>query len=413
MLLFITSYFPPIAGGSASVYFNLCRELGSEAAVLTCRRHYLDGRPITSTGDPIQMNADFYVKRIQLLRPVVAAAEKKSVIISIFRLFKEDLPIRIRLLLSTLDLLYRKQIKVVVLGELYALGWLGRLLHYLMHIPYIHYIHGEELTTGGYSRLYNRVGLKSLRIADAVVAVSEFTYQEALKRGVCPERLHLITNGVDSSTFKPGPKSQKILDRHGLHKKKVLLTVGRVEERKGHDTVIAALPLITRKIQDIAYLIVGTGTNIERLRRLTSEVGMVDCVVFAGRIPDKELVEYYQTADLFIMPNRTLPNGDTEGFGLVFLEANACGKPVIGGNSGGVPDAIIHGVTGLLVNGESLSEVADAVIRILQDESMSRRMGSAGRLRAQEFSWKQKADQFRDLCAKVTNSRWKKRNASL
>jgi phosphatidyl-myo-inositol dimannoside synthase len=127
-------------------------------------------------------------------------------------------------------------------------------------------------------------------------------------------------------------------------------------------------------------------------------------VIFTGEAPEAELLDYYRTADVFVMPNRTINNGDTEGFGIVFLEAGACGKPVIGGRDGGVPDAVANGETGLLVDGNSVSEIANAAIRLLSNQELCATLGRAGLERARCCSWDRKAEEFHRLCLKTVQA---------
>jgi phosphatidylinositol alpha-1,6-mannosyltransferase len=137
-------------------------------------------------------------------------------------------------------------------------------------------------------------------------------------------------------------------------------------------------------------LIVGGGPEEERLRNMVRQLELDQHVRFAGSIPNKDTVDYYHASDVFVMPNRQMPNGDVEGFGLVFLEANACGKPVIGGRSGGTVDAIAHGESGYLVDPTSSAEVASRLIELLQDPAKAARLGEGGRLRVHEqFTWRQ------------------------
>jgi phosphatidylinositol alpha-1,6-mannosyltransferase len=131
---------------------------------------------------------------------------------------------------------------------------------------------------------------------------------------------------------------------------------------------------------------------------MVQEAGLTDAVVFAGSVPAAELPDYYRTCDLFIMPNRTLADGDTEGFGLVFLEAAACGKPVVGGLAGGVPDAVEDGHTGLLVDCTKADEIADAAISILQDSASGERLGHAGLLLAAKSNWRARTAEFENAC---------------
>jgi len=402
-ILLIASHFPPMVGGAPVVYENICRHLKDEIVVLAPWRHYLTGREIEGWRESDSAQP-FEVHRTELLQPLVKPAAT-NVAISGWRLIFEDFPLYRRVAKATLRTIDSMGADVICLGDLCGLSWLAQYLRRKRNLPVIHYVHAEEVTTDWGSRLYGVMAGAALRKAEAVVAVSSFTRDEVVRRGVKPERIRVITNGVDLKRFSPGARDSHILARHNMNGKRVLLTVGRVQEaRKGHDRVIEALPQILRAVPDAVYLIVGKGPYLETLKALAKDVGVEDKVIFVGFVPWKDLSRYYRSCDVFIMPNRTLANGNTEGFGLVFLEANACKKPVIGGNAGGVPDAIADGATGILVDGNSVEEVATAAIQLFTNPELAERMGRAGYQRAQNFSWAKKAQEFRELCMSLVNS---------
>ena len=189
-----------------------------------------------------------------------------------------------------------------------------------------------------------------------------------------------------------------MIERHKLQGKQVILTVGRIVPRKGLDAVIRALPNILRQAPATHYLIVGEGHYRPVLERIVEQLGMRDHVTFAGRVAEEELADYYRTCDVFAMPNREMPDGDTEGFGLVFLEANACRKPVVGGRAGGAVEAVRDGENGLLVDGWSVDEIAEALLRLLTDSVLSERISTRGLEIAQASSSRVKAEQFHALC---------------
>lgn len=396
-ILLIASVFPPVTGGSANVYAAFARQLYDRVLVLAPWRNYVDGRPIPDWRET-DARQPFPVRRVELLRPALKSPPPVPFAGTLWRSVAGDLPLRLEVWRAANAAVRRFRPAVVCLGELQSLAWLGNMLRREHGIPILHFAHGEELTATAVSRFLEIEARQALTSAETVVAVSSFTRGVLLQRGVPAGRIHLITNGVDSARFVPGPKSREITERHGLAGKRVLLTVGRLEERKGQDMVVRALPAILEAVPDCFYVVAGQGTYLESVKRMTADLGLQDRVVFAGMVREQELVDYYRTADVVIMPNRTLANGDTEGFGLVFLEAGACGKPVIGGLDGGVPDAVEDGVTGLLVNGRSVVEVARAAARLLTDTQLSARLGEAGRRRAQNADWKHKARDFEMAC---------------
>ena len=219
--------------------------------------------------------------------------------------------------------------------------------------------------------------------------------------GVASQKIELIYNGVNLDRFKEQQKSTDLLDRYGLEEKRVILTVGRLVERKGIDLVIRSIPRIVSRFPDIHYLIVGDGPYRSVLEQLAQETGVADRVTFAGLVDDNELVGHYALCNVFVMPNRELPDGDTEGFGLVFLEANACGKPVVAGKAGGTSDAVRDEYNGLLVDGTNVDELATAVIRILADEQLYARLRAGGLEYARMSDSRSRAQQFLRLCERL------------
>jgi phosphatidylinositol alpha-1,6-mannosyltransferase len=261
-------------------------------------------------------------------------------------------------------------------------------LNWLHRIPYLLYAHGEEMQFGLTSRKFRWLLPRIYRHAAAIVANSNNTKSLLIDLGVQPHKIHVIHPGVDVNRFSMScAEAMAIRQQSNFDHTPIMLTVGRLQRRKGHDMVIKVLPAIRRIFPQIKYVIVGDGEELSRLRELSFNLGVDNSVIFAGRVADEDLPSYYAACDLFIMPNREL-NGDIEGFGLVFLEAAAAGKPVIGGCSGGTDDAIVEGITGLRVDGSSEREIADAVITLLSDPERMKSMGMAGRLRVEkEFTW--------------------------
>jgi phosphatidylinositol alpha-1,6-mannosyltransferase len=167
--------------------------------------------------------------------------------------------------------------------------------------------------------------------------------------------------------------------------------------------VIRALRLVRKNMPNVTYLIAGEGPYRGELERLASEVGVRENVVIAGRITAANLAAVYALCDVFIMPSREQRDlCDVEGFGLVFLEAGACGKPVVGGRSGGIPDAIVDGVTGLLVNPDDPKAIAQSLLTLLHDRERARRMGDEGRHRVvRQFTWQGIARQVQGIIESV------------
>ena len=217
---------------------------------------------------------------------------------------------------------------------------------------------------------------------DHLTYLGEFTRQaisQALTDKSASEMVK-IAPGIDTAHFIPRPDAMQKRDELGLHDKKVIISVGRLVHRKGQDKLIEAMPDILQKVPNAHLLLVGAGPYKNHLDKLVSKLSLKDHVTFAGRIMYENLPSYLSAADLFVMPSRSRFFGlEVEGLGIVYLEASACGIPVIAGNSGGAPDAVLEGVTGFCVDGTNVAEIASAVIDVCSDAERASNMGAAGR----------------------------------
>ena len=243
----------------------------------------------------------------------------------------------------------------VVVGhvDLAPLAWLAKRA---MGVPYVVWAYGIEVWG-----LRARLRAAGLRSADRIVAISRYTAREvaALDTGR-PDRTVIVPPAV-GNRFRPGPG--ETLRRHlGLAGSRVLLTVGRLsaaERYKGVDTVLRALPQVLAHAPDVRYVVAGGGGDLPRLRALAARLGVAQATVFAGAPPDGDMPDYYNACDLFVMPSRR------EGFGIVFAEALACGKPVVAAAAGGAPDAVLDGGLGRLVEPGDADATARAVLDFL------------------------------------------------
>jgi phosphatidylinositol alpha-1,6-mannosyltransferase len=263
--------------------------------------------------------------------------------------------------------------------------------------PVVIYAHGEELTTWGRGRRRGPMRF-ALRHADRVVANSEFTRDELLKLDVSPERIVLVYPGVDLARFRPGLPCDDLRAGLGLVPgERLILSVGRLSRRKGFDMVVRSLPELARQGVPVRYALIGIGEDRDYLAELARERGVADRVHFLGHVGVDDLPRWYNACDVFAMPNREI-NGDTEGFGMVFIEAAACGKPAIAGRAGGTGAAVIDGRTGHRVDAADVHEVSAALLRVLADPARTAALGAAALERAQaEFGWERVAEKTRRL----------------
>ena len=202
-----------------------------------------------------------------------------------------------------------------------------------------------------------------------------------------------IAPGIDTDKFKP-VDAKSLRTELGLTDKEVIVSVGRLVPRKGQDQLIRALPEILKSRPNAHLLLVGSGPYKQRLDKLIAERNLPKYVTFTGRVQYEDLTKYICVGDIFAMPSRSRFAGlEVEGLGIVYLEASACGLPVLGGDSGGAPDAVLPGVTGLVVNGRKVSDIAAGVIKLLQSDRVA--MASAGRKWAiEKWDWALWANRF-------------------
>lgn len=216
---------------------------------------------------------------------------------------------------------------------------------------------------------------------DAVTYVSDYTRRRFAAAFGPRARLVHQPGGVDTERFRPDPARRRaIRDRYGLADRDVIVCLSRLVPRKGQDTLIRAMPEIVGRVPGAVLVIVGGGPYRRTLEGLARRLGVADRVVFTGRVPADEIVDHHRLADVFAMPCRTRGGGlDVEGLGIVYLEASACGVPVVAGRSGGAPETVRDGRTGLVVDGTSQGEVADVVAGLLEDRPRASAMGVRGR----------------------------------
>ena len=259
--------------------------------------------------------------------------------------------------------------------------------------------HGHEV---GWSMLpLARTALRRIgNDADVVTFISQYTrgrFASAFGPDAAMERL---SPGVDTDRFVPDPDARERLRvRYGLGDRPVVVCVSRLVPRKGQDMLIRALPDIVGRVSDAALVIVGGGPYRDRLHGLASELGVADNVVFTDGVPADELPAHHAMADVFAMPCRTRGGGlDVEGLGIVYLEASATGVPVVAGRSGGAPESVRDGETGVVVDGEDVGAIAAAVGDLLADPDRAASMGAAGRRWVvDEWQWKSKARRLGEL----------------
>ncbi|MBW2645055.1 MAG: glycosyltransferase family 4 protein [Deltaproteobacteria bacterium] len=363
--LVITEKFTPRKGGSNTTFDEIYRRIGDkDTHIVTCDQPGAAAFDTTHPNTVHRLSLD----RHRWLRP-------------------ESLAIYAKLVATSLVLAARYEFDEVHAGRVLSEGLVGLLVARLKGLPLVIYAHGEEITTWRQPGKFQAM-VFTYRQADRLNVNSNFTRRELLKLGVKPERIVLILPGVDLKQFRPGLEASDLRTLLSMTEgQKLILSVGRLSRRKGFDQVIHSLPFLVDKGINAQYAIVGIGEDRDYLLFLARELAVSDRVHILGHVSSDDLPRWFNAADVFAMPNRNI-NGDTEGFGMVFLEAAACGKPAVAGHAGGTGDAVADGMTGLRVDGGSLEEVAAALERLLEDPGFAERLGSSGYARASKaFSW--------------------------
>jgi phosphatidyl-myo-inositol dimannoside synthase len=283
----------------------------------------------------------------------------------------------------------------VVLSAHIVVSPAAAVIRRVLRVPVVQYVYAKEI--GARPKLASF----AVRNADAVIAISRYTRQLALDVGAAPERIELIPPGVDL------PSPHRLPRPGSANGRRRLITVARLEDRyKGHDVLARALPLVRVHVPDVEWVIVGDGPLRGHLERLVEASGVSDAVRFVGSVSDEERDRLLQDADVFAMPSRLPARGLAgEGFGIVYLEANARGLPVIAGDVAGAVDAVVDGETGMLVDADDHVALAEAISTLLLDRERAESLGAAGFERSRQFAWSEIAARVEALLRDVVTNR--------
>jgi phosphatidylinositol alpha-1,6-mannosyltransferase len=374
--LMITELFLPTKGGTAVSFDDDFRRLGGkEIHVVTAD---VPGAVEFDRTHPNTIHR-IALKRVAWLKP-------------------ESLLIYLKLLGSAALLVAARRFVAIFAGRVLPEGFVAWLIARISRRPVLVYAHGEELTNWGRGRKFALMRFV-FRHADAVLANSDFTRDTLAELlDVDRGRIAVVYPTVDEERFRPGIPGEALRAQLGLNgNEHLILSVGRLQRRKGFDTLVRALPLLHGRGIDAHFALIGIGDDRAYLERLASEQGVSGRVHLLGHVSYDDLPRWYAACDVFAMPNRDI-DGDTEGFGLVFLEAASAGKPALSGTSGGTASAVIDGVTGVRVDGEQLDAVVAGLARLLAHPEEAQRMGRNARRRVLEnFTHQRRVDELREL----------------
>ena len=288
----------------------------------------------------------------------------------------------------------RLPIEFIWCGNLKPAGYPARWVRVRLGVPYGILLHGGDLLI--LRRQAERSGIKRRTaralLASASVLVTNSLHTAALCRAILNDlqlqaaegRVHTVPLGTDPQAFRPGLDQTAVRRRFGLEGRRWLLSVARLTRHKGIDVGIRVLGLLVREYPDLGYAVAGTGDELAALQRLTASLGLSERVRFLGHVPDADLPQLYNSAEIYLGLSRLMEQR-VEGFGISLTEAAACGLPVVAGRTGGIPDAVGDNETGLLVDPEQPDQAAAAVKTLLDNPTLARRLGAAGRRRVEEY----------------------------
>ncbi len=362
-VLLIAADFPPSVGGTAAYAHALGEGL---------RRAGADVHVVTSVGD-----------RDAAAMTGVRVTRSPSIL---NRRWLKTLPLFWFGLISYL----RDRPHWVVLMKCTHEGLVGYFLKRVLGARCVVVAYGAELL----ERRGDRTTRAVFQSADRILVDSAYTAELIYELGLDRNKVHVFYPGFAPTPLLPRDAVRTARARYDLDGKLVLLTVARLVKHKGHDQVLRALPLLAKQHANLVYLIVGDGEERRSLRQQIAALGVAPMVRMLGSLPWVEIEQLYQVCDVFVMPSRQ-EGTDVEGLGMVYFEAGLMGKPVVGGRSGGVPEAVREGETGFLVNPTDPEDIARVLARLLSDAPLRKQMGDNGRRRVlEEFSHERSAQQL-------------------
>lgn len=371
-ILLVTNDLGPRAGGIETFILGLLGQLdGSQIVIYTA----------------FQKGSEDFDKALMAKTGAVVIRDKSSVLIASLWVNR-----RVRAVMK------QYQCEVIWFGAAMPLAWMSGLLKRAGAKRIVAITHGHEVW---WAKLppFKWIFKYSTKSIDVLTYLGEFT-RSAMAPAVSPQTLMVqIAPGIPIDHFVPAAKSQSLIRELDLESKQVIVSVGRLVHRKGQDKLLEALPNILLQHPDVVLLFVGVGPRRKKLDQLVKKFDLAPYVRFVGRATYESLPRYFQLGDLFVMPSRSRLAGlEVEGLGIVYLEASACGVAVVAGASGGAPDAVVQGVTGVVVDGTDVAEITRVINDLLDHPAQLKEMGIAGRAWTEErWSWQIWGERFKGV----------------
>jgi len=370
-ILLVTNDFGPRAGGIETFVMGLLERV-PKGEVIVYTSHQ------SSTGE--------YDRRWRDEYGVEVVRDKSSILLPTPRVIR-----------NLQKLIRRRNLSTVWFGAAAPLGVSARWLRKAGAQHIVALTHGHEVW---WSKVwpFSWAISEIARSVDVVTYLGDFTHQAIARRFKDKNKLTKIAPGIDTEHFRP-LDGRELREKYGIADRATIVSVGRLVHRKGQDRLVEAMPLVLKEIPEAHLVFIGEGPHRKKLDQLVKRHKLENHVTFIGRIQYSDLPRHFSLGDIFAMPSRSRLFGlEVEGLGIVYLEASACGLPVVGGNSGGAPDAVKEGITGFVVDGNKLPEIADRIITLLKDDELRNQMGNAGRSWAmEEWQWKRWSQAFNQV----------------
>lgn len=383
--LLFTIDFPPHVGGVAHYYKEVCDHLPSDKIAVLAPKDVCHAELVSvSDGEiPKQIQDDSDQIKIYRENLITKLPIWPKWLGSFWHLFKT---------------IKKEKIKNVLVGQVLPLGTVTLCLSKIMGFQYFVFTHGMDILMAQKSRRKKMLLKKILKQAKGIITNSEFTKKELLKIGAEENKIIIV---YPCPYYKPPADEEVkkgIIRKYNLDGKKIILSVGRAVQRKGFDMVIKSMDDIIKEDKSAIYVIAGGKGNYEaELKNLIENSPAKENIIFIKGSNCSEIKSLFDLCEVFVMPSRQIGE-DVEGFGIVYLEANLFGKPVIVGRSGGAVEAVVNNETGFIVNPESIQEISQAVLKLLKDKNLAEKLGREGKARAEsEFTWDKQVEKLKSV----------------
>jgi phosphatidylinositol alpha-1,6-mannosyltransferase len=357
--IFIVNDFPPVIGGQSSYLYFLCRALPPERVVVMA----------PSCGDTWEFDQaqPFAIIRRRYLWHVPVLEKIAKIVLPCFYLG---------------SILKKEKPALLHCAHVLSTGFIGLIMKALKGIDFVVYTHAADVLEYEHHPFLRPWLRKILKEAKHVVTNSRYTRAQLERLGVPVEKIIISPPRIDAFDFGRPVDPSRIVKKHCLEGKRIILSINRLVPRKGNDVMIKAMAKVLEKFPDAVYVVYGDGPCRQMLKDLVEDLGLWDHVLFVDGKDGDLRREWMAACDVFVMVSRAIgETGDVEGFGVVYLEAGAAGKPVVAGDSGGVPDAVEDGLNGFLVDPNDPLVVAEAVNKVLGDPVLAARLGEQGKAR--------------------------------